>query len=118
MAELQSFVMERMRRSQLKAAAYNPRIIGEAEKRKLRAGLKRHGLVAPITFNRRTGNVVGGHQRLAALDGLEDSPDYELDVAVIDVSEAEEKEINILLNNASAMGDWDLGELSGLLKDK
>jgi hypothetical protein len=80
-----------MNRSQLKAAPYNPRILSEAAKRKLRTGLKKHGLVAPLTFNKRTGNMVGGHQRLDQLDALAGTANYELDVAVIDVDEVREK---------------------------
>jgi hypothetical protein len=38
-------------------------------------------------------------------------------VARIDVDEGREKEINILLNNATAMGDWDLEALGNLVKD-
>jgi hypothetical protein len=37
---------------------------------------------------------------------------------VIDVSESEEKELNILLNNPQAMGDWDMSKLEILLKDQ
>jgi hypothetical protein len=114
---LQSFRMERMHRRAIRAAPYNPRTIGEAERRKLRAGIKRHGLVEPIVWNRKTGNIVGGHQRISQLDLLAGTEDYTLDVAVLDVDEGREKEINILLNNAESQGDWDMDKLAGLLRD-
>jgi hypothetical protein len=114
---LESFEMVKIHRSQLKEAEYNPRLLGEAEKRKLRQGIKRHGMVAPITWNARTGRIVGGHQRIAQLDALAGTPDYELTVARIDVDESREKEINLLLNNSAAQGDWDLEALSKLVKD-
>jgi hypothetical protein len=114
---LETFELATIHRSQLKDAEYNPRILREAEKRKLRAGLKRHGMVSPITWNVRTGKIVGGHQRIAQLDALAGTPDYELTVAKIDVDEAREKEINLLLNNSAAQGDWDLDALAKLVKD-
>ena len=41
---------------------------------------------------------------------------YRLHVAVIDVDDVKEKELNILLNNSSAQGDWDIEALADLLK--
>ncbi|RZN30510.1 ParB/RepB/Spo0J family partition protein [Bradyrhizobium sp. Leo121] len=112
----QSFTMVKVHRSRIKNAPYNPRTLGEAEKRKLKSVLKKHGLVAPLTWNVRTGNMVGGHQRLSQLDSLMGTSDYELDVAQIDVDDTREKEINIALNNPNAQGDWDLEQLNTLLK--
>src|SRR5689334_18110966 len=89
---LESFEIVSVRRSELKGAPYNPRQLGESEKRKLAKGLKRHGLVAPITWNARTGFVVGGHQRLTIMDSIVGKGDYTLNVARIDVDEAREKE--------------------------
>lgn len=85
----------------------------ESEKR-LRKGIREYGLVAPITWNRRTGNIVGGHQRLKQLDALEKSEDYDLTVAVIDVDEREEAKINVQLNNPSMQGDWDFDKLADM----
>jgi hypothetical protein len=109
--------MLKVHRRELKGAPYNPRVLDDNAKRKLKAGLERHGMVSPITWNARTGNIVGGHQRLTQLDDLAGSDDYEITVARIDVDDGREKEINILLNNAHAMGDWDMEALSNLVKD-
>jgi ParB-like nuclease domain len=114
---LEVFEVVTMPRKELKAAPYNPRTISDAEKKKLAKGLKRHGLVSPITWNRKTGNVVGGHQRISIMDDLVGTSDYELQVAVIDVDESREKELNILLNNPQAQGDWDIGKLGDMLTD-
>jgi hypothetical protein len=114
---LQSFKMENIHRNIIKNASYNPRTLSDAAKAKLKKGLARHGLVAPLTWNRRSGNLVGGHQRISQLDDLAGTDNYTLDVAVIDVEEGREKEINILLNNGAAQGEWDLEALSALLKD-
>lgn len=114
---LQKFKVERMHRSKLKQAPYNPRVLGEGEKARLKAGLKRHGIVEPLVWNKRTGTLVGGHQRLGILDSLAGTENYELDVSVIDVDEAQEKELNILLNNPQSQGNWDLDKLSAIFKD-
>ena len=50
--------------SELKPAGYNPRRIGEAELARLGKSLERFGDLGGIVFNRRTGNLVGGHQRV------------------------------------------------------
>lgn len=101
-----------VRRSDLKEAVYNPRIIDEDCLKRLKKGIQKHGLIgSSIVWNKRTGTVVSGHQRLRALDMLEKSQDYELLVTVIDVPEREEKEINVQMNNPSMQGDWDLDKL-------
>lgn len=116
-AGLERYEMVTIHRSQLKDAPYNPRVIDDAAKRKLKAILKKHGAVQPPIWNERTGHIVGGHQRLTIMDSLMHSGDYELQVAKLNVSDAEEKELNVSLNNAGAMGDWDLGKLGIILKD-
>jgi hypothetical protein len=45
-------------------------VINDNEKRKLRAGIAKHKMVMPPVWNKRTGNLVGGHQRMASLDAL------------------------------------------------
>lgn len=93
-------------------APYNPRVLSEAAYKKLKKGIEKNGIVAPSVWNRRTGNIVGGHQRLRVRDAIEGTRDYSFQVAAIDVDEREEKEINILLNNPQAQGDWDLEKLN------
>jgi hypothetical protein len=83
----------------------------------LRKGLEAHKLVVPLTWNIRTGNLVSGHQRIQQLDEMEQAKDYELTVAQIDVDEKQEKEINILLNNQSAMGEFDIDMLGLLIEE-
>lgn len=116
-AGLEAFEVVEVHRSDLKGAPYNPRTLSDAHRKKLTAGLKRHGLVAPITWNKRTGMIVGGHQRLSIMDSLMRTQDYKLRVSMIDVSVTREKELNILLNNSMAQGEWDIGALTELFKD-
>lgn len=117
LAKCQRFQIKRIHRSQLKGAPYNPRRITDANKRKLKASVAKNGMVGAITWNERTGFIVGGHQRVSVMDAIEGTKDYLLDVAVIDVSDAEERAINIALNNQSAMGDWDMEQLGEMLQD-
>ena len=53
--------------AQLAPADYNPRRISKTALRGFEASLARWGLVQPIVWNKQTGRVVGGHQRLQAL---------------------------------------------------
>lgn len=112
LSKYQAFETEVINRRDVKNAPYNPRIIDKGAKKRLKEGLRKHGLVQPIVWNRRTGNVVGGHQRLEQLDALERRKDYDLTVSVIDVDEREEVEINVQLNNPSMQGEWDFDKLA------
>lgn len=114
---LEQWTPKVVHRSQIKNADYNPRVITADAKRKLRGILKKSKLRSPPTWNERTGNIVGGHQRMNALDALSDTgADYTLTVAAIDVSPKEEREINLALNNAAAQGEFDLEKLEELIK--
>jgi hypothetical protein len=113
----QTFKVETIHRSELVNADYNPRTISDDALKRLSAAVKKLGIVQPPVWNRRTGRVVGGHQRLRALDALHRTNDYTLDVAVIDVDEKQEVETNLALNNESIMGDFDL-DLMADLKDR
>ena len=56
--------------SLLKEAAYNPRVYltkGDADYEKIERSIDEFGYTEPIVWNERTGNVVGGHQRLKVL---------------------------------------------------
>lgn len=110
-SKYENFEMRTISRSQIKNADYNPRYIGEKEKKKLRAAIKENGLVSALTWNQRTGNLVGGHQRLSQLDALEKNGDYELTVCVVDVDERQEAKLNVQLNNPSLQGEWDVDKL-------
>jgi hypothetical protein len=118
LSQFQKFTTRTVHRSELKGAPYNPRYIKASAKAKLKATLERVGLVQPIVWNERTGNIVGGHQRISQIDALEGKSDYSLTVAVLDVDDAREKELNILLNNENVTGEWDLEKLKKILDDE
>ena len=114
-SKYQAFTTETVHRSVLKGAPYNPRYLPTKAKAKLRETLGNVGLVQPIVWNRRTGYIVGGHQRISQIDALEGNENYQLTVAVVDVDEVREKELNVLLNNHDVAGEWDLEKLKAIL---
>lgn len=70
----------------------------------------------PPVWNKRTGNLVGGHQRLGQIDALEGTDDYLIDVACVDVDHQQEVALNLALNNRNIQGDWDEEALAELLQ--
>lgn len=116
-SKFQAYDTETISRSDIKNAPYNPRIMDPKAKKRLKANIAKHGLVAALTWNRRTGNLVGGHQRLEQLDSLEKNQDYELTVCVVDVDEREEAALNVQLNNPSMQGEWDFDKLAMISED-
>ena len=113
MKSLGRLKLKPMKLSELKPAPYNPRAIKEKNAERLGASLDAFGLVQPIIVNTRTGHVVGGHQRLEALEarGIETT-----DVVVVDLDDAQERALCIALNNPRAQGHF-TAEGLGLLKD-
>ena len=116
-SKYQKFDTQVISRADIKNADYNPRIMDKNAKQRLKKIIREHGLVSAITWNKRTGNLVGGHQRLEQLDSLEKSADYELTVCVVDVDEAEEAKLNVILNNPSVQGEWDIERLAQMTED-
>lgn len=110
-ASLENYTVVTVHRRELKDAPYNPRILSEKAKGKLKAGIQKMGLLAPPVWNGRTGHIVSGHQRLSILDTLKGTDDYELQVAKVDLDDVREREANILMNNPDAMGEWDIEKL-------
>lgn len=106
-----------VRRNELKNAPYNPRTIGDKARAKLKKNIGKNGIIEPPVWNRRTGNIVGGHQRLKALDALHKSDDYSLTVAAVELDDKEEREQNIFLNNGEAQGEWDLDKMESMFAD-
>jgi len=84
-------------------APYNPRSISTEALAGLRGSVERFGLVEPVVWNRRTGRVVGGHQRLKVLQAMGET---ETPVVVVDLDEIEEKALNVALNNPAIAGEF------------
>lgn len=96
-------------------ADYNPRKAlkkGDPEYARLKESILKFGYVDPIIWNKRSGVVVGGHQRLTV---LKDLGYEEVQVSVVDLDIKQEKALNIALNKIS--GDWEEETLLGLLEE-
>lgn len=116
-SKYQNYDTEIITRDMIKNADYNPRLMDKEAKLRLKKNIAKHGLVSALTWNKRTGNLVGGHQRLEQLDALEKNKDYELTVCVVDVDEREEAMLNVQLNNPSMQGEWDFDKLAMVADD-
>jgi hypothetical protein len=89
--------------TELRPAPYNPRDIQEGAFYGLMESLKKFGLVDPLIVNKRTGLMVGGHQRLKAAEALGWT---EVPTVEVDLSPAEEKALNVTLNNQKISGTY------------
>ena len=99
--------------SQIKPAKYNPRKDlqpGDPEYEKIKRSINEFGLVEPLIWNKRTGNLVGGHQRLKVL--IEQGID-EVECSIVDLDSKAEKALNIAVNKIG--GEWDIPKLAELI---
>lgn len=119
----------------LNPAAYNPRKISDEQLERLKKALYEFGDLSGIIYNRRTGNLVGGHQRIKCLppDAVIEKKDLKEKTKTgtvahghiiiygerytyreVDWDEAREKAANIAANKHG--GDWDDDKLADLLR--
>ena len=98
--------------SELSPAKYNPRKISSDALGRLTKSLSELGNLQPITWNAKTGNIVGGHQRLKCYQALQKE---EVEVWAVWLDEAQEKAANIALNKLS--GEFDLPALKDLIEE-
>lgn len=129
-----------MKVSELREAEFNPRVMSEAQLQILKDNLANLGDLGGIVFNRRTGNLVGGHQRLKALKEIAPGGDVVIEESFgepngqgttarghilhqgekfayreVDWDEQTERIANIAANNVH--GGWDVGKLTDLVKE-
>lgn len=115
MAKLGTIQIKRIKVADLKPADYNPRKKlqpTDPEYQSLKKSIETFGYVDPLVWNKRTGNLIGGHQRLAVI--VQENGATEVDVSVVDVDEAHEKALNVALNKVA--GAWDDAALAELLQ--
>lgn len=112
-----NFEVKTINRQDIQNAPYNPRVIGDEERKRLRKNIKERGLMETLVWNKQTGNLVSGNQRLGILDGLEKRKDYDLVVAVVDMDEKTEKEQNIAFNSTNLQGQFDIPKVQELFPD-
>lgn len=97
-------IIEKKQLSELRPAPYNARQSSKEQEKQLQSSLQKFGVVEPIIFNKQTGYVVGGHFRLRELTKMGYK---EVECVIVDLSEDDEKELNIRLNANTGSWDWD-----------
>lgn len=108
-------IIEKIKVEKLIPADYNPRKDlqpGDSEYEKIKRSLEEFGYVDPVIWNKTTGRVVGGHQRLKVLASMGRT---EVECVVVELNEEKEKALNVALNKIS--GDWDKEKLAVLMTD-
>ena len=96
-------------------APYNPRVDlepGMPEYEKLKKSILAFGHVLPLVFNKKSGNLVGGHQTMTV---LEEDGRTEAEMSIVDLNDADEKALNIALNKTGGM--FDGAKLSEILNE-
>ena len=99
--------------SDIKIAGYNPRKDlkpTDKEYKHIEKSISKFGQVEPLVWNKRSGYLVSGHQRFKIL--MADNPE-EIKCSVVDLSEDDERALNIALNKID--GKWDDEKLAELL---
>jgi ParB-like chromosome segregation protein Spo0J len=64
---LPKYEVKEMKLAELKDNPRNPRTIKDTALKGLLASIEEFGLIEPIIWNKKTGYIVGGHQRAKAL---------------------------------------------------
>lgn len=120
--------------AQIAPAAYNPRTITPEQFEVLGRSMTEFGDISGITFNVRTGNTVGGHQRVKHLDpewtvvkeehkdkvgtvavGYVETPWGRFSYREVDWSEEKEKLANLAANKIG--GDFNFDEVAKILSE-
>lgn len=98
----------------LTPAEFNPRAIDPDAESFLHESFRRYGMVQPIVWNERTGNIVGGHRKLEFLqkEGITDT-----EVIVVSLDDADERMLNLTLNNPRAQGYFLSDNVTALLEE-
>ena len=107
-------------RSEIKFAAYNPRKKDPKVVESLKKNFKKVGFMGGIIWNKTTGNLVGGHKRIEAMDLIHNyngENEYQIKVEAVELDEKTEKEQNIYLNSKSQQGKDDLELMAVLIEE-
>lgn len=105
--------VEKIAVTEVRPAAYNPRKDlkpGDPEYDRIKASLDEFDVVEPLVWNKRTKNLVSGHQRFKILQARGDTEVY---VSVVDLDDVKEKALNVAMNKVG--GGWDDNRLGSLL---
>lgn len=98
--------IEMMDINEINVAKYNPREIFPHQFTGLCESIKKFGLTQPLIVNKLTNTLVSGCQRLKAAEHLGFT---QVPVTFVELSEAEEKALNITMNNKAIEGEFTEG---------
>lgn len=103
--------LETMPLARLEANPDNPRKITPEALARLKRSMDTFGTLSPLTWNKRTGRLLAGHQRIKIMraDGAKTAQ-----VFVVDIPKAQEQAAMLQLNRHQ--GDWDTQALGEILK--
>lgn len=109
--------------NELRPAPYNPRRISDKAAKGLKRSIEKFGDIGGITWNRCTGNLVTGHQRVDQLKKLGAKLDNDclvydgkrFKINVVDWDDIQEKAANVAANNDAIGGVFE--NLDDVLKD-
>jgi|GEM_PF-1583868 len=119
----------------LRPAPYNPRRISKAALSELAKYMKEYGDLSGVVWNRRTGHLIGAHQRTKNFPksakitsipqmtgdneeyGFVEAKGHKWTVRIVDWDVEREKRANIIANNPTIQGEFDLPQLADILKD-
>lgn len=110
-------VIEKIPVSKLKPAEYNPRRKlrrGDQEWEDIAESFRNFGFVQNLVWNKRSGNLIAGHQRMKI--AVAEFKAKEMPCVVVDLDDAKEKQLNIILNKVGE-GIWDQAKLAELMND-
>lgn len=126
--------IQRIPVSKINPAKYNPRKITDSQLKALKRAMEEFGDLSGIVVNMRTGNLIGGHQRLKNFDpawqickrpesdnvgtvaaGYIETPWGRWAYREVDWEDAKEKAANLAANKIG--GEFDLPKLRDLLAD-
>ena len=117
--------MQKLKLEDLKPAPYNPRKIDERSKKALAESIKKFGDISGIVWNKTTGNLVCGHQRLEVLK--QKYPDLKIEdnviiaggkkfpIRIVEWDIETEKLANIAANSQYVAGEFDYPKLDDIL---
>ena len=107
-----SVPVERLPLANLTPHPDNPRGATARASEALSASLQEFGLVQSLVWNRRTGHLLGGHQRVPRLLELGET---EADVHVVDLDPDRERALLIQLNDPASQGHFDADRLAAVV---
>jgi len=105
------------RRDLIKAPYYAKEIV-ESNRVRMGKSLQKLGVLRPIVWNSKTKHVIDGWQTIELHDERIGHDDYRLRVCAVDLDAKQEREAHIALNNPDAQGQFAMGPLAALFKDK